>query len=168
MKTASTILLCSFEPDKWWQYLFWILTIFLAVLAHFWPILWPIFLPIFLPKFVKFSKRFFVLNFFFKIKKKWLSSFFWLETTPKNVTSRFHTMFGSRDTNFWLKSAFLGPNFSRTEICTANPKVVGCVQHYSTHFIKKLGKSLDPFFHKVQKTEKGPKRATNLATKCWF
>ena len=41
--------------------------------------------------------------------------------------------------------------------------VVGCVQHYSTHFIKKIGKSLEPFFHKVQKTakkgKKGPKRA---------
>ena len=63
---------------------------------------------------------------------------------------------------FWLKSAFLGPNFSRTEICTANPMVVGCVQHYSTPFIKKLRKSLEPFFHKVQKTakkaQKGPKR----------
>ena len=31
---------------------------------------------------------------------------------------------------------------------------VGCVQHYSTHYIKKIGKSLEPFFHKVQKTEK--------------
>ena len=41
--------------------------------------------------------------------------------------------------------------------------VVGCVQHYSTHYIKKIGKSLEPFFHKVQKNEKkkgnkGPKR----------
>ena len=40
--------------------------------------------------------------------------------------------------------------------------VVGCVQHYSTYFIKKIGKSLEPFFHKVQKNEKkgqkGPKR----------
>ena len=49
--------------------------------------------------------------------------------------------------HFWLKSAFLGQNFSRTEICTANPMVVVCVQHYSTHFITKLGKSLEPFFH---------------------
>ena len=32
--------------------------------------------------------------------------------------------------------------------------IVGCVQHYSTHFIKKIGKSLEPFFHKVQKTAK--------------
>ena len=31
---------------------------------------------------------------------------------------------------------------------------VSCVQHYSTHFIKKLGKSLEQFFHKVQKTAK--------------
>ena len=34
-----------------------------------------------------------------KLKTK-LSSFFWLETTSKNGTSRFHTMFGSRDTHF--------------------------------------------------------------------
>ena len=62
--------------------------------------------------------------------------------------------------NCWLKFAFLGPNFSQTEIYTANPMVVGCVQHYSTHFIKKIGKSLEPFFHKVQKNcKKGPKRA---------
>ena len=32
--------------------------------------------------------------------------------------------------------------------------VVGCVQHYSTHFIKTLGKLLEPVFHKVQKTAK--------------
>ena len=32
--------------------------------------------------------------------------------------------------------------------------VVGCVQHYSTHFIKKLGKKLEPFFHKIQKNAK--------------
>ena len=41
--------------------------------------------------------------------------------------------------------------------------VVGCGKHYSTHYIKKIGKSLEPFFHKVQKTakkgKKGPKRA---------
>ena len=41
--------------------------------------------------------------------------------------------------------------------------VVGCVQRYSIHFIKKIGKSLELFFHKVQKTAKkskqGPKRA---------
>ena len=53
-----------------------------------------------------------------------------------------------------LKSAFLGPNFSRTEICTAKPMVVGCVEHYSTHFSKELGKLLESFFHKVQKTVK--------------
>ena len=45
-------------------------------------------------------------------------------------------------------------NFSQTEICTAKPMVVGCVQPYSTHFINKLGKSLEPFFHKVQKNVK--------------
>ena len=27
--------------------------------------------------------------------------------------------------NFWLKSAFLGPNFSRTKICTAKPMILG-------------------------------------------
>ena len=54
-------------------------------------------------------------------------------------------------------------DFSRTDKCTAKPMVVGCVQHYSTHFIKKLGKWLEPFFHKIQKNakkgNKGPKRA---------
>ena len=52
-------------------------------------------------------------------------------------------------------------NFSGTEISTAEPMLVGCVHHYSTHFINKLGKSL--FFHKVQKTaikgKQGPQRA---------
>ena len=57
----------------------------------------------------------------------------------------------------WLKSAFLGPNFSRTEILTAKPMAVGCVQHYSTHFVKKLGKSLEPFVRKVQKPAKNGK-----------
>ena len=48
-------------------------------------------------------------------------------------------------------------DFSRTDKSIAKPMVVGCV-HYSTHFIKKIGKSLEPFFHKVQKTaEKGQK-----------
>ena len=36
--------------------------------------------------------------------------------------------------------------------------VVGCVQHYSTDFLKKIGKSLEPFFHKVQKNEKRAKK----------
>ena len=66
--------------------------------------------------------------------------------------------------HFWLKSAFFYPNFSRTEMLTAKPMDVGCVQHYSTHFVKKLGKSLESlesFFCNVQKTAKmaqnGPK-----------
>ena len=57
-------------------------------------------------------------------------------------------------------------DFSRTDKCTAKPMVVGYVQHYSTHFIKKLGKSLDPFFiisqklqKMAQKGQKGPTRA---------
>ena len=41
-------------------------------------------------------------------------------------------------------------DFSRTDKSTANTMVVGCVQHYSTHFIKKIEKSLEPLFHKVQ------------------
>ena len=54
-------------------------------------------------------------------------------------------------------------DFSRTDKSTAKPMVVGCVQHYSTHFIKKLGKSLELFFHKVQKTAKrGKKGAKNV------
>ena len=32
--------------------------------------------------------------------------------------------------------------------------VVGCVQHYSRHFVKELGKSLESFFRKVQKNAK--------------
>ena len=41
-----------------------------------------------------------------KTANKWsnlktnMPSFFWLETTPKNCTSRFHTIFSSRDTHF--------------------------------------------------------------------
>ena len=70
-------------------------------------------------------------------------------------------MFGSRDTNFrpffWVKSAFLGPNSSRADIFTAKPMVLGCVQHYSTHFVKKLGKSL-VVFRKVQKPAKNGKK----------
>ena len=53
-------------------------------------------------------------------------------------------------------------DFSRTDKSTAKPMVVGCVQHYSTHFLKKIGKSLETCFNKVQKTakkgKKGPKR----------
>ena len=37
-------------------------------------------------------------------------------------------------------------DFSRTDKCTAKPMLVGCVQHYSTHFLKKIGKLLEPFF----------------------
>ena len=62
------------------------------------------------------------------------------------------------------KKGATNADFSRTEISTANPMVVGCVQHYSTHFIKKLGKLFEPFFHKVQNTaKKGQKKATNWA-----
>ena len=49
-------------------------------------------------------------------------------------------------------------DFSRTDKSTAKPMVVGCVQHYSTHFIKIIGKSLEPFFYKVQKTAKKGKK----------
>ena len=56
--------------------------------------------------------------------------------------------------HFWRNSAFLRPNFSRPEICTAKPMVVGCVQHYSTHFVNKLGKWLESFFRKVKKLQK--------------
>ena len=60
--------------------------------------------------------------------------------------------------HFWVKSEFFGQNSSRTEIFTAKPMVVGCVQHYSTHFVKKLGKSLESFFCKVKKTAKNCKK----------
>ena len=43
--------------------------------------------------------------------------------------------------------------------------VVGCVQHYSTHYIKKIGKSLEPFSHKVQKTAKKGKKGQKRAKK---
>ena len=46
--------------------------------------------------------------------------------------------------HFWLKSAFLGTNSSE-------PKFL---QHNYTHFVKKLGKSLESFFRKDQKTAK--------------
>ena len=64
--------------------------------------------------------------------------------------------------------ATLRLNFSRTEISTAKPTmVVGYVQHYSTHFIKKLGKSLELFFHEVQKTaKKGKQLGQKLGQKC--
>ena len=54
----------------------------------------------------------------------------------KNATSRFHTMFGSRDTHFrsfWLKSAFFGLNYSRTKENTAKPMVLNYVGHFSKH-----------------------------------
>ena len=37
-------------------------------------------------------------------------------------------------------------DFSRTDKSTANPMVVGCVQHYSTHFIKKNSKIVRTVF----------------------
>ena len=49
-------------------------------------------------------------------------------------------------------------DFSRTDKSTGKPMIVGCVQHYSTHFIKKIGKSLELFFHKVQKLQKRAKK----------
>ena len=52
---------------------------------------------------------------------------------------------------FYLKSAFfvtLRLYCNRTKFFTAKPMVVGCVQHYSTHFVNKLGKSLERFFLK--------------------
>ena len=43
--------------------------------------------------------------------------------------------------------------------------VVGCVQHYSTYFIIKLGKSLELFYPKVQKTAKKGKKGQKRANK---
>ena len=57
------------------------------------------------------------------------------------------------------KKGATNADFSRTDKSTAKPMVVGCVQHYSTHFIKKIGKLLEPFFHKVQKTAKDGTKA---------
>ena len=54
-------------------------------------------------------------------------------------------------------------DFSRTDKSTAKPMVVGCVQHYSTHFIKKIGKSLEPFFRNVQKTARNDQKCQTMA-----
>ena len=48
------------------------------------------------------------------------------------------------------------------------PMVVGCVQHYSTHFINKLGKSLESFFLKVKKKCKKWQKMLNLAKSAIF
>ena len=63
--------------------------------------------------------------------------------------------------DFGVKSAFLGPNFSRTEIFTTKPMVVGYVQHYSRHFVKVLGKSLESFFPSPKNCQKWQKMAKN-------
>ena len=36
VKTTSTIMLCSFEPEKWWNLFYWNLAIFWPFLDHFW------------------------------------------------------------------------------------------------------------------------------------
>ena len=49
-----------------------------------------------------------------QISETILSSFFWLETTSKNGTSHFHTMFGSRGMHFlsfWGKIRIFGSKF---------------------------------------------------------
>ena len=43
--------------------------------------------------------------------------------------------------------------------------VIGCVQHYSTYFIKKLGKSLEPFVPKVKKLQKREKKGKKKGNK---
>ena len=43
--------------------------------------------------------------------------------------------------------------------------VVGCVQHYSTHFIKKLGKSFKPFSQNVKKTAKKGQQRQKIGPK---
>ena len=71
-----------------------------------------------------------------QISEFFFSSIFWLKTTSKNGTSHFHTMFGSRDMHFlafWVKSAFLGLNSSRTKEITAKPMVLSYVGHFSKH-----------------------------------
>ena len=55
--------------------------------------------------------------------------------------SQFWAIFGP----FWL-------NFSRTDIFTAKPMLVGCVEHYSTHFINKLQHFIEPFFRNIEKS----------------
>ena len=93
-----------------------------------------------------------------------MSLFVWLETTQKNVTSHFHTMFGSRDTNFRPFLAKIGICGSKFQP-NINPMIVGCVQHYSTHFIKILEKSLEPISHNVQKTAKKGQKMPQIGPK---
>ena len=51
--------------------------------------------------------------------------------------------------HFRITSVFLGPNFSRTEISTAKPMILG----YKGQFLRPTKqKSFDPFFRKVQNT----------------
>ena len=64
--------------------------------------------------------------------------------------------------HFWLKSAFLGQNFSRTDIFTAKPMVVGCVQHYSAHFVKKQENCQSCFFVKSKKMQTNAKNGKKL------
>ena len=94
-----------------------------------------------------------------------LSSFFWLETTPTNVTIAVCTRCLVPEIqifdHFWLQSAFLGPNSSRTEICTAKPNGCRLCTTLFYTFVKKLGKSLESFFRKVQKLQKNGKKAKN-------
>ena len=46
--------------------------------------------------------------------------------------------------------------------------VLGRIQHYSTHFIKKLGKSLELFFHQVQKSAKKGKKGQKIMILAFF
>ena len=50
-----------------------------------------------------------------------------------------------------VKKGAKNADISRTDKSTAKPMVVGCVQHYSTHFFKKIGKSLETFFEIIAK-----------------
>ena len=58
---------------------------------------------------------------------------------------------------FWPFVALVLLNFSRTKICTAKPMVVGCGQHYSTHFIKKLDNFIEPLRNIEKSTFLGQK-----------
>ena len=64
--------------------------------------------------------------------------------------------------HFWLKSAFLGPHFSRTKICTAKPMILGYKGHFLRQKKKKLKKSLEPFFVKSKKMQKIAKNGKKL------
>ena len=95
-----------------------------------------------------------------KIKKNYCH--LQLETTPKNVTSRFHTMFGSRDTNFRPFLAKIGIFWVQI---SAEQKFVHLIQWLQVVYniilhilLKNLENRQSRFFIKSKKLQKRAKR----------